>query len=99
MRCPGCATEVDPAQDFCLECGEPIAQAAVVDVESLAPPPARAPSAAPPARTPSAAAPARPPVRRPRRDDEPEPIRCPGCGTPERGVRCRGCGIRLRADD
>lgn len=67
-----------------MECAEPIAQAKVVDVPSSPPP--RAP----------------PPVKaRPKwkREEEPEPVRCPGCGIPTRRARCPGCGVRLREED
>src|SRR5690349_19809558 len=99
MKCPGCGAAVEAEQDFCMECGEPIAQAAVVDV------PSTAPSAAPPppatvVSRPAASAPEKS-LARPKwkRVEEPEPIRCPRCGIPSRKTRCPGCGVRLRADD
>src|SRR5688500_5225794 len=102
MTCPGCGQAVDADQDFCMECGEPIAQAAVVDVPAQ---PAKAPL------------PAKPPLAQPKqvpaslrttlpgktsarkRVEEPEKIRCPGCGVPSLAARCPGCGVRLRDDD
>lgn len=91
-----------------MECGEPIAQAAVVDVESAAPPVRGAPAApagsvAAPVAAPTAKAPVKEVVKaaRPKwkRAEEPEPVRCPGCGIPSRKTRCPGCGVRLRSDD
>lgn len=84
MKCPGCGAAVEAEQDFCMECGEPIAQAAVVDVEAV-----------PPVKAETKAA-ARPKWKR---TEEPEPVRCPGCGIPSRKTRCPGCGVRLRSDD
>lgn len=103
MKCPGCGAAVEAEQDFCMECGEPIAQAAVVDVEAT--PPVRATPAAPAASVvaPSTKAPVKAVTRaaRPKwkRAEEPEPVRCPGCGIPSRKTRCPGCGVRLRSDD
>jgi hypothetical protein len=108
MKCPGCGAAVESDQDFCMECGEPIAQAAVVDVESAAPPVRGAPAApagsvAAPVAAPTAKAPVKEVVKaaRPKwkRAEEPEPVRCPGCGIPSRKTRCPGCGVRLRSDD
>src|SRR5262245_11296334 len=31
--------------------------------------------------------------------EEPEPKRCPGCGTKSHAARCPGCGTKLRSDD
>src|SRR5262245_28178784 len=94
MKCPGCAVEVDADQDFCMECGEPIAQAAVVEV-----PPVRvkaAPLPENPLRT--TTLPETPTARRktPARREEPQPVRCPGCGVPTTKARCGACGTRLR---
>src|SRR4051812_47707013 len=36
------------------------------------------------------------PAARRRRVEEPEPIRCPGCGVPSKAARCPGCGAVLR---
>lgn len=33
------------------------------------------------------------------RDEEPEPRRCPGCGSKTFAVRCPGCGTKLIHDD
>jgi predicted amidophosphoribosyltransferase len=102
MKCPGCGEKVDADQDFCMECGEPIAQSPVVDVPSLpakAPLPAKPPLAQP-SKVPSFAAttlPGKASVRK--RVEEPEKIRCPGCGVPSLKARCPGCGARLRDDD
>ena len=68
-----------------------------------------APPVAAPARSaaPTVAAPARsaaPPVAakpayKKWRNEEPEPIRCPGCGLKTLAVRCPSCGNRVRPDD
>ncbi len=31
--------------------------------------------------------------------EEPEAVRCPGCGTPTRGERCPACGTRVRREE
>jgi predicted amidophosphoribosyltransferase len=44
----------------------------------------------------------RPPSAKPkmrRVDDDPEPVRCPGCGMPSTRQRCPNCGTVLRHDD
>jgi hypothetical protein len=38
-------------------------------------------------------------VKRRRRDDTPEPLRCPGCGAKTTARRCPGCGTPLRRDE
>jgi hypothetical protein len=83
---------VVPDQDFCLDCGEPIA--GVKPVAPAAPPP----PAPPPTTAPPAAAAAKKPAWK-RRVEEPEPVRCPGCGTKTLAARCPGCGTPLRRDD
>jgi predicted amidophosphoribosyltransferase len=114
MKCPGCEAEVDADQDFCMECGEPIGTAAVVDVPSKGPP-AKPPAAPAPTPAPPRAAPTpglngvpKPSSlrttlpatgRAKRREPEPEPVRCPGCGTKTLAQRCPGCGTKLRQDD
>ncbi len=100
MKCPGCKADVDADQDFCMDCGEPIAGMQPASQPARAPAPVAAPVAAPIVAKPVSAKPAaaKPAVKR-RRNQEPEPIRCPGCGTPTLKVRCGGCGIKLREDD
>ena len=125
MKCPGCSADVVPEQDFCMDCGEPIAgMKPVVTRPTAAPAPITrpAPVAAPaPAARPAPIAAAVPAGRaatpadvqqalrrtlpaktsaiKKKREEEPETIRCPGCGSPSRAVRCPGCGIRLRSED
>jgi hypothetical protein len=48
--------------------------------------------------TPATAATA-PPARKKWRTEEPEPKRCPGCGTKTLAARCPGCGTKLHSDD
>ena len=64
---------------------------------SAPPPPPTAKPGAPPPKpvVPTAKA----ALKRPLRIEEPEPRRCPGCGTKSFAVRCPGCGTRLRSDD
>jgi DNA-directed RNA polymerase subunit RPC12/RpoP len=31
--------------------------------------------------------------------EEPEPVRCPGCGVKSHAARCPNCGSKLRHDD
>jgi len=95
MKCPACSAEVDAEQDFCMDCGEPIAQAAVVEVPAKAPPAPKPPLApSPDLRT---TLPGKASARRP--VEEPEKIRCPGCGMASHAQRCPSCGTRLRHDD
>lgn len=109
MACPGCKAEVDSEQDFCLECGEPIA-----GMKPARPTTAQRPTVGQPA-APAVEQPAAPAVAQPgaaaapsvsaaravkrRRVEEPEPQRCPGCGTKTLARRCPGCGTPLRHDD
>jgi rRNA maturation endonuclease Nob1 len=90
MKCPGCAAEVDAEQDFCMECGEPIAQAAVVEVPSVK-------AQENPLRT--TTLPETPAAKRKASPAELVPVRCPGCGVPTTKARCPACGTRLREED
>jgi hypothetical protein len=33
------------------------------------------------------------------REEEPEPVRCPGCGLKTLAARCPSCGTRIRHED
>ena len=33
------------------------------------------------------------------REEEPEPVRCPGCGMKTLAARCPSCGTKLRSDE
>jgi predicted amidophosphoribosyltransferase len=101
MNCPDCGAEVDAEQDFCLECGEPIAGAkpkAAAAVPARVPAPKPTPNLPPndlrvttlPETKAAKTAAAR------RRSEEPEPERCPGCGMKTTKERCPSCGTRLR---
>jgi rRNA maturation endonuclease Nob1 len=101
MPCPGCKVEVDSEQDFCMECGEPIAgmkpaarsEPAPVIATGRPVPRPTAPEM-PAARRAAAAK-----VATKRRNEEPEPVRCPGCGTKTLASRCPGCGGPIRRPD
>jgi hypothetical protein len=94
---------VEEGADLCLECGEPMGDspaARAVRAEVVAKPAAAAKPAVAVAK-PVAAAPAvaAKPVARKKWVEEPDPIRCPGCGIPSRRDRCPGCGVVLKRDD
>ena len=60
------------------------------------PPPLTRPAAAPP---PSPTIPARPAAKRKWAEEEPEPVRCPGCGVKSHAARCPSCGTKLKHDE
>jgi predicted amidophosphoribosyltransferase len=97
MKCPGCGAEVDTEQDFCMECGEPIAGMKPKSEPASAPVAVPASVAAPAAG--GGQAPARQKPAAKRRFEEPEPVRCPGCGTKTLQKRCPGCGTPLKHGD
>jgi rRNA maturation endonuclease Nob1 len=86
---------VDADQDFCMECGEPIAQAAVVEVPAS---PKKVKAAAE-ASYRTTTLPETPAARRKTAPVEEEKVRCPGCGVLTSKARCPGCGARLRSED
>jgi predicted amidophosphoribosyltransferase len=94
MNCPSCGAPVEEGADLCLECGEPMGDSLVAKIVRR--------EASPPV-VPSPSAPARAPESRRRRpvdgDDEPDALRCPGCGMPSRRDRCPNCGTVLRRPD
>ena len=91
MKCPSCGAAVEEGADLCLECGEPMGDSPVARVvrreEAVVPAPART--------LPQTAAAKRKRVI----DDEPEAMRCPGCGMPSKRDRCPNCGTVLRRSD
>jgi len=93
--CPSCKDEVDVEAELCLGCGEPLDPA---QLKAQGKPPAVTTqpvrAAAPPSRPTIAAS----PIAKRRRQDEPEAVRCPGCGAPSKAERCPGCGAVLRRD-
>ncbi|MEO6950182.1 MAG: hypothetical protein ABI321_00110 [Polyangia bacterium] len=93
IACPACHEPSDPVSEICMECGEPL-EPGTQDPEGH---PAVAASAPPPVPVVATRAPVVP--KRKLRVDEPDPVRCPGCGSPGRGVRCGGCGTLLRRSD
>jgi len=102
--CPSCQAELEPEADLCLECGEPVGDspAAKLARADAKPPPPMPPPAA--VKVQAAARPLRQTMAetgraKRARDDEPEAVRCPGCGSPSRAARCPGCGAVLRRDD
>lgn len=70
--------------------------------------PAGAPPAAPPPadkpvvgamKPPSPTIPAKPAAKRKWAEEEPEPVRCPGCGVKSHAARCPNCGNKLKHDE
>jgi hypothetical protein len=99
MKCPACGATVEDGADLCLECGEPMGDspaAAVARQENVIRPPPATFSPPPQPATVKAKIIS---AKKPARAEEPEPIRCPGCGGKSLAVRCPGCGTRLRPDD
>jgi len=43
--------------------------------------------------------PAKPAAKRKWAEEEPEPVRCPGCGMKSHAARCPSCGTKLKHDD
>ncbi|HEY2744069.1 MAG TPA: hypothetical protein VGL86_05585 [Polyangia bacterium] len=100
-NCPSCNASVEDGADLCLECGEPMgdspaAKAARSDppAPTASPRPVIAKPTAPPPKTMPAT-----PVAKKKWAEEPEPLRCPGCGLKSHAARCPDCGTRLRHDD
>jgi hypothetical protein len=100
MNCPSCGNEVFEGAEICFDCGEPLIEGAERGHRTPPEPePVAVPSNAGSFRStpPNAAA----PPKKKRATDEPDPIRCPGCGcknAPE-SPRCRNCGDPLRSRD
>ena len=101
MNCPSCGASVEAGADLCLECGEPMGDspaARVARSEKAPPKPVSTPTNPPPPVAPAAAKPAAP-IKKKWREEEPEPRRCPGCGTKTLAARCPGCGTKLIHDE
>jgi hypothetical protein len=111
MQCPACHKDVDEGADLCLECGEPIgdspaAKVARADasgpiaVPTPSPPPTQRPSVPrPPAHKTIPGVPSAIRGGRPKVPEDPEAIRCPGCGVKTTSRRCPSCGAVLRSDE
>jgi hypothetical protein len=109
MQCPACKKDVEEGADLCLECGEPIGDSPVARVARAdasgpiavpAPAPSQPPSAPrPPAHKTIPGVPSAIRGGRPKVPEEPEPLRCPGCGMKTTARRCPSCGAVLRSDD
>ena len=50
-------------------------------------------------KPPTPTLPAKPAAKRKWAAEEPEPVRCPGCGVKSHAARCPNCGTRLKHDD
>ena len=50
-------------------------------------------------KPPSPTLPAKPAAKRKWAEEEPEPVRCPGCGVKSHAARCPNCGTKLKHDD
>ena len=59
--------------------------------------PAKPAGAAPP--PPSPTIPGKPAAKKKWAAEEPEPLRCPGCGVKSHAARCPNCGNKLKHDD
>jgi predicted amidophosphoribosyltransferase len=109
MKCPGCGAAVEDGADLCLECGEPMGEspaAKVARTENVIRPPADVfappkPSKPPPSPPPPAPTiPAKPAAKAKKwATEEPDPVRCPGCGVKSHAERCPNCGTKLKHDD
>jgi predicted amidophosphoribosyltransferase len=112
MKCPSCGAAVEEGADLCLECGEPMGDSPAAKLARqenvirppattfVAPkppgtPPPKAPGPPPPAPT----LPGKPAAKKKWATEEPEPLRCPGCGLKTLAARCPSCGNRVRPDD
>ena len=113
MKCPGCGAAVEEGADLCLECGEPIGDSPAAVLARAESKPAEPPRSAVAPPTPNDAARVRPAgarsvhktlaaapraLKRSTREEEPELVRCPGCGAKSSGARCPGCGTPLKHD-
>jgi predicted amidophosphoribosyltransferase len=107
--CPSCNAPVEDGADLCLECGEPMGDAPAAKTaraDAVRPPSGPPPASVPP---PASARPAPPPspktvpampaAKKRWAQEEPEPLRCPGCGAKSHAARCPNCGTPLRRDD
>ncbi|MCU1278764.1 MAG: hypothetical protein JWM53_2310 [bacterium] len=112
MKCPSCNAAVEDGADLCLECGEPMGESPAAKVargENVIRPPADAFAPTKPgiAKPPATARPPAPPPTIPAIPstkkkwavEEPEPLRCPGCGVKSHAARCPNCGSKLKHDD
>lgn len=109
-NCPGCGAAVEDGADLCLECGEPMGDSPAAKLaraenvirppaSTFAPPAKPAPSAKPAPPPPSPTIPAKPAAKKKWAAEEPEPLRCPGCGVKSHAARCPNCGTKLKHDD
>jgi hypothetical protein len=89
---------VEEGADLCLECGEPMGDSPVARAVRAETPSTEAQTQPIPKLDPIPAAPVAKPRAR-RVEDEPEPLRCPGCGVKTQRDRCPGCGAVLRRSD
>ena len=102
--CPSCKAPVEDGADLCLECGEPMGESPAAKVARADPPPPTATPTANPAPRPAPppppkTMPAMPAAKKKWAAEEPEPVRCPGCGVKSHAARCPNCGTKLRSDD
>jgi predicted amidophosphoribosyltransferase len=113
MKCPSCNAAVEDGADLCLECGEPMGESPAAKVargenvirppaDTFAPKPKPAPTPPPvTSKAPPAAptVPGKPAAKKKWATEEPEPLRCPGCGLKSHAARCPNCGNRIKPDD
>jgi predicted amidophosphoribosyltransferase len=113
MKCPSCGAAVEEGADLCLECGEPMGESPAAKVarnENVIRPPANtfgtpkpAPRPTPPPATkpppPPPTLPGKPAAKKKWAVEEPEPLRCPGCGVKSHAERCPNCGNKMKHDN
>jgi hypothetical protein len=67
------------------------------------PPPATRPAGEKPVvgvmKPPSPTIPAKPAAKKKWATEEPEPVRCPGCGVKSHAARCPNCGNKMKHDE
>jgi predicted amidophosphoribosyltransferase len=100
MKCPSCGAAVEDGADLCLECGEPMGESPAAKVardENVIRPPADA--FVPPKPAPPPTLPGKPVAKKKWAVEEPEPVRCPGCGVKSHAARCPNCGNKLKHDE
>jgi predicted amidophosphoribosyltransferase len=99
MKCPSCGAAVEEGADLCLECGEPMGESPAAKVarnENVIRPPAD--TFATPKPPPPPTLPGKPAAKKKWAVEEPEPLRCPGCGVKSHAERCPNCGNKMKHD-
>ena len=101
MKCPSCGAAVEEGADLCLECGEPTGESPAAKVarnENVIRPPANTFAPPKPQPRPTPPPPTKPVAKKKWAVEEPEPLRCPGCGVKSHAERCPNCGNKMKHD-